>query len=206
VQSRQSVLALEVRRDGRGVVLYFKRGTFAVDVVPGFLIRVSDSYPVYLVPGEDNRWIEATPERHNALFARANAECGTKLQAISRLVKAWRIAGYPPFEISSSYVDMMLATSDITSGVKSYGQSLNDFSRLSLSENSGGSLIPPAYRALSSRVRRTPHSSVCTMRQRLPPRMRKPLCVLNCAATMRKPIANGKPILGKEFRGGINMQ
>ena len=120
-------LALEVRRDGRGVALYFKRGTFAVDVVPGFLIRVSDSYPVYLVPGEDNRWIEAAPERHNALFARSNAECGTKLQAISRLVKAWRFAGSPPFEISSLYVDMMLATSDIAAGVKSYGQSLSDF-------------------------------------------------------------------------------
>jgi hypothetical protein len=30
-------------------------------------------------------------------------------------------------EISSLYVDMMLATSDIASGVKSYGQSLGDF-------------------------------------------------------------------------------
>ena len=120
-------LALEVRHDGRGVALYFKRGTFMVDVVPGFLLRVSDSYPVYLVPGGDNRWIEAAPEGHNAFFSRSNAECGAKLQSISRLVKAWRFAGRPPFEISSLYVDMLLATSDIASGVKSYGQSLNDF-------------------------------------------------------------------------------
>jgi hypothetical protein len=120
-------LTLEVRRDGRGVALYFKRGTFAVDVVPGFLMRVCDNYPVYLVPGEDNQWIETTPERHNAFFSRSNAEGSAKLQAISRLVKAWRFAGCPPFEISSLYVDMLLATSDIASGVKSYGQSLSDF-------------------------------------------------------------------------------
>lgn len=50
----------------------------------------------------------------------------------------------PPFEILSSYADMMLATSDIASGVKSYGHSLSDFSRFSLSENSGDSLIAPA--------------------------------------------------------------
>ena len=120
-------LAPEVRLDGRGVALYFKQCTLAVDVVPAFLMRVSDRYPVYLVPGEDNRWIEATPEWHDALFSRSNAACGTKLQAIARLVKSWRFAGCPPFEISSLYVDMMLATLDIASGIKSYGQSLGDF-------------------------------------------------------------------------------
>lgn len=120
-------LAPEIRPDSRGVALDFKRSTFSVDVVPGFLMRISDSHPVYLMPGEDNRWIEAAPEWHNTLFSRSNAKCGAKLQAISRLVKAWRFAGCPPFEISSLYVDMMLATSDIASGVKSYGQSLSDF-------------------------------------------------------------------------------
>jgi hypothetical protein len=49
------------------------------------------------------------------------------LQAISRLVKAWRFAGCRPLEISSLYVDMMLATSDIALGVKSCGQSLGEF-------------------------------------------------------------------------------
>jgi hypothetical protein len=90
-------------------------------------MRVSDSYPVYLVPGDDIRWIEATPEQHNAFFSRSNAECGSKLRAISRLVKVWQFAGCPPFAISGLYVEMMLATSDIPSGIKSYGQSLSDF-------------------------------------------------------------------------------
>jgi hypothetical protein len=141
---RQLRLAPEVRRDGGAITLYFKRSTFAVDVVPGFLMRVAESYPVYLMPGEDNRWIEAAPESHDALFSRSNAECGAKLQAISRLIRAWRFAGCPPFEISSLYVDMMLATSDIASGVKSYGHSLSDFFK---------ALVERELRALSDPAR-----------------------------------------------------
>ena len=38
-------LALEVRRDGRGIALYFKRGTLAVDVLPGFPMRMGNDFP-----------------------------------------------------------------------------------------------------------------------------------------------------------------
>lgn len=117
----------DVRRDGRGVELYFNGFTFALDVVPGFVVRSSDGYPVYSLPSRDNQWIEANPERHNALFAHADARCGAKLRAISQLVKIWQFARSPPIGISSLYVDMMLATSDIAFGIKSYGQCLDDF-------------------------------------------------------------------------------
>jgi hypothetical protein len=88
---------------------------------------VADRYPVYSVPGEDNQWIEASPERHSALISHANARGGAKLRSIAQLIKIWQFAGSPPFEISGLYVDMMLATSDIASGIKSYGQCLSDF-------------------------------------------------------------------------------
>ncbi len=117
----------DVRRHGPGVELYFKGFTFTVDVVPGFVVRLSDGYPVYSLPSGDNRWIESRPEWHNALFAQANATCGAKLRSISQLIKIWRFAGSAPLGISGLYVDMMLATSDIASGIKSYGQCLNDF-------------------------------------------------------------------------------
>jgi hypothetical protein len=116
-----------VRRDGRGVELYFNGVTCAVDVVPGFLVRAADDYPIYSMPGEDHEWIESGPEWHNARFSQANAGCGAKLRSISQLIKIWRFAGSPPLGISGLYVDMMLATSDIASGIKSYGQCLNDF-------------------------------------------------------------------------------
>jgi len=117
----------EVRRDGRGVERYSKGISFAVDVLPGFVVRMSDHYPVYSMPGEGNRWIEAIPEHHNTLLSHSNARCGGKLQAISQLVKLWQFAGSHPFGISSLYVDMMLASSDIASWVKSYGQCVNEF-------------------------------------------------------------------------------
>ena len=117
----------DVRHHGRGVELCFKGFTFAVDVVPGFAVRSSDGHLVYSMPGEDNRWIESRPCCHNALFSQANAGCGAKLRSIAQLIKIWRFAGFPPLGISGLYVDMMLATSDIGSGIKSYGHCLNDF-------------------------------------------------------------------------------
>ena len=64
-----------VRRDGRGVELYFNGVTCAVDVMPGFLVRATDRYPVYSVPGEDNQWIEASPRMaQRALLARKRPE------------------------------------------------------------------------------------------------------------------------------------
>lgn len=122
-----SEFAPAVRRDGRGVELYFDGVTCAVDVVPGFLVRATDRYPVYSLPGEDNQWIEASPEWHIALFSHANARSGAKLRSIAQLIKIWQFAGSPPFEISGLYIDMMLAISDIAAGIKSYGQCLCDF-------------------------------------------------------------------------------
>jgi len=67
------------------------------------------------------------PEWHNMLFAAADARCGKKLCTISQLLKVWRYAGSSQHGISGFYMDMILATSDIGSGVKSYGQCVNDF-------------------------------------------------------------------------------
>jgi hypothetical protein len=123
----QLALAPRIRRDERGVELHFHGTTFSVDVIPGFILRLSNQYPVYSLPGEDSQWIEASPERHNALFSIGNAACGAKLRALSQLIKVWRFAHSPPLRISGLYVDMLLAASDIGMGVKSYGQCMSDF-------------------------------------------------------------------------------
>ena len=123
----QLALAPRVRRDDRGVELHFHGATFPVDVIPAFNLRLSDQYPVYSLPGEDNQWIEASPERQGALFSIANAARGAKLRALSQLIKVWRFGHSPPLRLSSLYVDMLLSTSDHGVGVKSYGQSISDF-------------------------------------------------------------------------------
>ena len=114
--------APKIRADNRGVELHFRGVISAVDVIPGFTVRTTDQFPVYALPSESGRWIETNPERHNALFADSDANCAAKLRALSQLIKVWRYAHSPPLEISGLYVDMMLATSDIGLGVKSYGQ------------------------------------------------------------------------------------
>jgi Second Messenger Oligonucleotide or Dinucleotide Synthetase domain len=123
----QQHLTSAIRKDGRAIELYFKGRTSAVNLMPAFAVRVADQRTVYTMIGDDNRWIEASPEWHNAFFAHANACNSAKLQAISQLIKIWNFSGSHPFRISGTYVDMLLATSDIAAGVKSYGQCLNDF-------------------------------------------------------------------------------
>ena len=120
-------LAPRVRRDDRGVELHFRGATFPVDVIPGFILRLSDQYPVYSLPGEGSHWIESSPERQSALFSISNAACGAKLRPLSQLIKAWRFAHTPPLHLSSLYVDMLLTTSDFGLGIKSYGQCMSDF-------------------------------------------------------------------------------
>ncbi len=123
----QQHLASDIRKDGRAVELYFKGHTSAVNLVPAFAVRIAGHRTVYSMIGEGNRWIEASPEWHTAFFVHANACNGAKLQAISQLIKIWNSSGSPSFRISGMYVDMLLATSDIAAGVKSYGQCVNDF-------------------------------------------------------------------------------
>ncbi|HEX9382657.1 MAG TPA: nucleotidyltransferase [Gemmatimonadaceae bacterium] len=115
-----------IRRDRYAVLLDFKSVNHAVQVVPGFFRRRSNHYPVYSIPNEDHRWMEASPEWHNAFFSQADMRSGGKLRVMSLLLKAWGFAGSPPSGISSLYVDMLLATSPIMTDGQSYGQCLDD--------------------------------------------------------------------------------
>ncbi len=109
------------------VLLAFKGVNHTVQVVPGFFRRRSNHYPVYSMPSDDHRWMEASPECHNAFFSQANVKSGGKLQVVSLLIKAWGFAASPPFGISSLYVDMLLATSPTMSEGNSYGRCLDGF-------------------------------------------------------------------------------
>jgi hypothetical protein len=148
-----------VRRDGRAVALSFAGVTHTLDVLPGVSLRRSNHYPVYSVPGTDCRWIDVSPQCHDALFSQANLRSGGKLRAISRLIKTWGVA-VAPGGISSLYIDMMLATSGIASGIKSYGDCLNEFFNMlvrrevhGLSDPAGGSGVILANSSIEARER-----------------------------------------------------
>lgn len=118
-----------VRRDGQAVVLNFKGGAHSVDVVPGFYRRFDRGRPVFAIPGANGDWLETSPEQHNLYFRRADERSGGKLRRVSQLTKGWRFARSPPYALSSFYTDLLLATSDIASGVKTYSECLRDFFR-----------------------------------------------------------------------------
>jgi len=124
---RDRYTATSIRRDGQAVVLNFRGGEHSVDVVPGIFLRFESARPVYAIPGADGRWIATSPERHNRFFALADGRAGGKLRKVSQLVKAWRFGRDSPIPLSSFYVDMLLASTDLASGIKSYSQCLADF-------------------------------------------------------------------------------
>jgi len=124
---RDRYTATSIRRDGQAVVLQFSGGEHAVDLVPGIFERIDSSRAVYRIPGDANEWIETSPDRHKRLFQIASAKSGGKLRLVSQLIKGWRYGREPPFDLSSFYTDMLLASSGIASGVKSYGECLYEF-------------------------------------------------------------------------------
>lgn len=149
-----------IRRDGRAVALSFEGVIHTLNVLPAFSLRRSKHYPVYSVPGADLRWVDVSPQCHDALFSQANLRSGGKLRAISRLIKTWGVVVAPPGGISSLYIDMMLATSGIASGVKSYGDCLYEFFNVlarreghGLSDPAGGSGVILASSSIGARER-----------------------------------------------------
>ncbi len=135
---RDRYTTTSIRRDAQAVVLQFRGGTHAVDLTPATFSHMEQRCPVFRIPDGDGHWVETSPARHNQRFRIANLRSGGKLRTVSQLLKAWRYARTPPYAMSSFYTDMLLASSEIASGVKSYAECLRDFfSELARRESRG---------------------------------------------------------------------
>jgi hypothetical protein len=124
---RDRYTATSIRRDAQAVVLQFSGGKHAVDLVPGIFERFEAGAPVFRIPGDAGEWIETSPARHQRLFQVSNAKSGGKLRLVSQLIKGWRFGRIPPYALSSFYTDMLLAATDVATGIKSYGECLYAF-------------------------------------------------------------------------------
>lgn len=118
-----------ITRDGQAVVVNFRQGAHAVDVVPGVFLGMNSGRPLYAIPGIDDRWIETSPETHDKIFDAANRRSGGKLGALARLIKGWRFGRQPAIPLASFYTDLLLATTDIGAGITPYSECLCDFFR-----------------------------------------------------------------------------
>jgi hypothetical protein len=157
---RDRYTATWIRRDAQAVVLQFSGGEHAVDLMPGIFERFDERCPVYRIPGNSGEWIETSPARHNRLFQRASDKSGGKLRLVSQLIKGWRFSRAPPYALSSFYTDLLLASTDVASGVKSYGSCLYEFfaelvrrEARGLRDPEGIAAVVPATSSMPTQVR-----------------------------------------------------
>lgn len=120
----------EVRRDQQAVVLDFADGEQSLDVVPALFLRIEKLRPVYIIPDGSNEWLETSPEAHNRYFAAAVERSGGKLRKLIQLLKWWKYSREQPIPIQSSHLDLLLASSGLCVGVKTYTHCLYEAFKL----------------------------------------------------------------------------
>lgn len=119
-----------VRKDQQAVVINFGSGQNSMDVVPAFFKGFQDKKPVYFIPDGNGGWLETSPEAHNAYIRKENLRSGEKLKKVGQLIRYWKYTRSTPIPLSSFYVDLLLASSGICTGVKSYPYIMYEFFKL----------------------------------------------------------------------------
>jgi len=114
-----------IRRDVHAVVVEFAQGP-SVDVVPAVFHKMVDGRPQYLIPDGEGEWMVTSPEQHSLFIQKANERSGGKLKRVAQILKFWRQCSSTRFALSSFHVELLLASSDICRGVKSYASCLTE--------------------------------------------------------------------------------
>jgi hypothetical protein len=116
----------EVRRDAQAVVVHFGGGSEPVDVVPAVFhsFKTTAKVPVYVIPDGTGGWLETAPAAHNNYINAAIERSGGKLRRVIQLIKHWRNARNPSIPLNSIHLEMLLASSSVCVGPKSYSSCL----------------------------------------------------------------------------------
>lgn len=120
----------EVRKDMQAVVANFGNGQHSLDIVPGFFHKFKSSKPIYFIPDGLGGWLETSPEAHNSFINKENRKSGEKLKRIGQLIRFWKHSRINSIPISSFYIDLLLASSGICVGAKSYPQIMYEYFKL----------------------------------------------------------------------------
>lgn len=114
-----------VRRDVHAVVVHFSKGP-CVDVVPAIFDQMMKGRPQYLIPDGEGEWMAASPESHNRYIDVADVQSRHKLKRVAKLMKYWRQCSSTRGPLSSFHIEMLLASTEVCKGVKSYAACLNE--------------------------------------------------------------------------------
>ncbi len=113
----------KVYRDVHAIVVEFT--DCKVDVVPAFFKGVTEqNWPLYSIPNGSSKWMEASPALHNAYIAQQDkiGAGNGKIRGTARLLKYWRDSR----PISSFHIELLLASTGICTGVKSYADCVTE--------------------------------------------------------------------------------
>lgn len=117
-----------VKRDILAASLGFGSTGQSLDIVPAKFLEFAAGRPVYLIPDGDGGWLRTSPAAHDRRFQLEQERSGNKLRKISQLLKWWKHSRESSLPIRSFYIDMLLCTSGVGTGVgKTYGTCLKDF-------------------------------------------------------------------------------
>ncbi|TAL05107.1 MAG: nucleotidyltransferase [Verrucomicrobia bacterium] len=109
----------DIGRDVHAVVVPFSQGP-SVDVVPALFDQMINGRPQYLIPDGNGDWMPSSPEAHNRYIFNANERSGGKLKRLAQILKFWRQCSSTRSAMSSFHIEMLLASTGICIGVKSY--------------------------------------------------------------------------------------
>ena len=127
-----------IRKDGQAIVVKFGGGQNSMDIVPALFKGFQDRWPVYWIADGSGDWLETSPEGHNLYLKKANVKSGGKLCKTAQIIRYWKYCRSNSIPISSFYIDLMLANSEICIGVKSYTEIIYNFFNLMKEHNSRG--------------------------------------------------------------------
>lgn len=118
----------EVYRDVQAIVVPF--ADCVVDVVPAVYERPAEGgWPIFSMPDGAGSWMPTNPSRHNAYLRKEDTAAGGKIRRTAQLLKFWRECRTPRVALSSFHLELVLATTGICRGPKSYPACLAELFR-----------------------------------------------------------------------------
>lgn len=121
-----------IGKDEVAVVADFGNGAYSVDIVPAIFYGMSPigpsdtKRPIQLIPDSSGGWLPTAPKAHAEYITAADDRSGGKLKGVAQLLKFWTTTRSSRVPISSFHIEMVLASSDICAGVKSYSVCLTE--------------------------------------------------------------------------------
>ena len=118
----------EIGRDQQAVVIDFGDGEHPVDVVPAFYAGQDgyQNHPVFWIPDGTRGWMKTSPSSHNRYLRDADQQARGHLRAIAMMFRFWRTTRSTPVPISGFHVELMLASRQLSLGVRTYSGKFRD--------------------------------------------------------------------------------